>query len=165
MDLKDFSAMLNDPTQTKQTDQRCLKVAQGIFLAVDKSVQAELSTKAAHSMLSDRDTINKFGLQIKQALLDQGTPQEKEGSSLEASPVTLDDVQKRVDQMEDALVVRESLGNLEGQGQSGDVAAILSDQQIKVLQSSRNLAEAGVTASQKQQLIQSIVSRHEERSE
>lgn len=116
-------------------------------------------------MLSDRDTINKFGLQIKQALLDQGTPQEKEGSSLEAGPVTLDDVQKRVDQMEDALVVRESLDNLEGQGQSGDVAAILSDQQIKALQSSRNLADAGVTASQKQQLIQSIVSRHEERPE
>ena len=45
VDLKDFSAMLSDPTRTKQTDQRCLKVPQGIFVAVDKSVDAQLSTK------------------------------------------------------------------------------------------------------------------------
>ena len=67
--------------------------------------------------------------------------------------------------MEDALVVRESLDIHESQGQNGEVAAILSDQQIQALQSSRSLAEAGVTPGQKQQLIQSIVSRHEERAE
>lgn len=53
MDLKDYSQMLNDSTQSKQTEQHCFKIAQGIFLAIDKCVQAELSSKAEYSLLSD----------------------------------------------------------------------------------------------------------------
>lgn len=83
----------------------------------------------------------------------------------DGNDVTLNDVQKRVEQMQDALIVKDTLNNLANDGQNADVASILSDSQIRRLQSSQSLKDAKVTETQKNQLIKSIVSRYEDQRE
>ena len=47
--------------------------------------------------------------------------------------------------MQDALIVKESLNNLANDGSRAEVASILSDGQIRQLQSSQSLKDAKVT--------------------
>ena len=70
---------------------------------------------------------------------------ERARAAKEGSDVTLNDVQKRVEQMQDALIVKESLNNLANDGSRAEVASILSDGQIRQLQSSQSLKDAKVT--------------------
>lgn len=58
--------------------------------------------------------------------------------------------------------MKESLNNVAIDGSKGEVASILSESQIRRLQSSQSLKEAKVTDVQKNQLIKSIVSRYED---
>ena len=81
----------------------------------------------------DKDAILQFGLKMKQT--------------------ELSEVQRQVTEMEEQIIVNESLKDLK---QSGKVETILSSEQITTLKNSKSLEKAKVTQKQKAQLVTEI---------
>ena len=132
LDLKDFSALAS--TKIEQTDNQCFKIAQQVFSLIEAyRKNIEEAFQQARMEYEDKDAILQFGLKMKQT--------------------ELSEVQRQVTEMEEQIIVNESLKDLK---QSGKVETILSSEQITTLKNSKSLEKAKVTQKQKAQLVTEI---------
>lgn len=113
MDYKDFVAILGESMDTRkgppiqQTEQFCFGIAQGIFATIEKYLKVQQTEARQVSLLSDKEAIYRFGLQIKG---------QSPADFASRNSVSLLEAQSRVKQMEEAVIVQESLNDLARSG-------------------------------------------------